>query len=74
MSIQRGHDDIASRGVYAGHLANKGMSLDAEDWLDWLLADSRCGPAKFSQLIYPQRSRRITSVNWVRLTAREGVL
>lgn len=74
MSIPRGHDDIASRGVYAGHLANKGMSLDAEDWLDWLLADSRCGPAKFSQLIYPERSRRLASVIPDRRIAREGVL
>jgi len=50
------------------------MALGAEDWLDWLLADSRYGPARLSPLIYPERSRRVASVNSDRLVAREGVL
>lgn len=41
MSIQRGSDDIASRGVYVGQLGNEGTALDAEAWLDSLFADFR---------------------------------
>ena len=53
------------------------MALDADDWLDWLdwlFADSPYQPARFSQLIYPERSRRVATVNSERLIAREGVL
>ena len=74
MSVQRGPDDIASRGAYVRQLGSSGMALGAEDWLDWLLADSCYGPARLSPLIYPERSRRVASVNSDRLIAREGVL
>ena len=74
MSIQRGHDDIASCGAYVQQLGNEEMPLDAEDWLDSLSAGSRFRPARFRQLIYPERSRRFASVNSHRRIAREGVL
>ncbi len=50
------------------------MALDADDWLDSLLADSRYRPARFSLITYPEGSRRVASVNSDRLIAREGVL
>ena len=58
----------------SGSWGSREWLLGAEGWLDWLFGESRCGPAKFSLLIYPERSRRVVTVNSARLIAREGVL
>ena len=58
----------------SGTWGNREWLLGAEGWLDGLLADSPYRPARFSLLIYPERSRRVATVNSDRLIAREGVL